>query len=344
MQGDLLEGPAASRDLWTTPSLACDLCWVISAAGRPSWRTKHPMLSSLVAGREDLAERVRTFWADGQTDTCYTEMLVLAHHGGALGETSPSALFSAMEAAVRTVPTDLELASESPEDRLLFLDRLRRLKASPDLVRSYIEMLAEVWDLADALWQPSRSRIEESGIQALRQIEQAGTIKTELVGGCETFRANLPSINTRFAAGHSVVVVPCLFFGNSLYLEFPGLILVGTGVDNHDLAARARTEPLARRLKTVADPTRLAILHYLSATPSTVGRLATSFGLAQPTVSMHVKSLARGRAHAAQCRTRGGRRPGRRAAPPCSGFRERGRRAGCVCRRPWLRPRARPDP
>jgi DNA-binding transcriptional ArsR family regulator len=86
-------------------------------------------------------------------------------------------------------------------------------------------------------------------------------------------------------------VIPCLFFGKGLYLEFPGLTVVGSGFRRDDAAARARTESLARRLKTVADPTRLALLHYLAATPSTVGDLATSFGLAQPTVSMHMKSL-----------------------------------------------------
>jgi DNA-binding transcriptional ArsR family regulator len=41
----------------------------------------------------------------------------------------------------------------------------------------------------------------------------------------------------------------------------------------------------------VADPTRLALLHFVAGTPSTVGDLAVSFGLAQPTVSMHMKSL-----------------------------------------------------
>ena len=48
---------------------------------------------------------------------------------------------------------------------------------------------------------------------------------------------------------------------------------------------------MARRLKAVADPTRLAILHSLAAAPSSVGELATLFRLAQPTVSMHVKVL-----------------------------------------------------
>jgi DNA-binding transcriptional ArsR family regulator len=291
MQSQESGTPPVTRDMWTTSSLACDLCWTISTIGRPSRWAKQPMLASLVAGHEDLAERVRTFWADEQTETCYTEMLVLAHHGGALRETSAAALFAAIAQAVPTVPTDLELASESPEDRAIFLQRLRLLKASPDLVRSYLALLAEVWALADALWQSSRARIEESGRRALRQIEGAGTINPDRAGECATFQAMLPSINARVDSGHSLVVVPCLFFGNSLYLEFPDLILIGTGVDHDDLAARARTEPLARRLKTLADPTRLALLHYLAVTPSSVGQLATSFGLAQPTVSMHVKSL-----------------------------------------------------
>jgi DNA-binding transcriptional ArsR family regulator len=66
---------------------------------------------------------------------------------------------------------------------------------------------------------------------------------------------------------------------------------VGVGLENHGALARARTEALARRLKTVADPTRLALLHFLATRPSSVSDLATSFGLAQPTVSMHIKLL-----------------------------------------------------
>ena len=58
-----------------------------------------------------------------------------------------------------------------------------------------------------------------------------------------------------------------------------------------DVVARARTESVARRLKAVADPTRLAILHSLATAPSTVGELAVLFRIAQPTVSMHVKVL-----------------------------------------------------
>jgi len=85
--------------------------------------------------------------------------------------------------------------------------------------------------------------------------------------------------------------VPCLFFGSSMYLELDGLVVIGTGVGQGDLAARARTETVARRLKAVADPTRLALLHSLATAPSTISELALMFRLAQPTVSMHVKVL-----------------------------------------------------
>jgi ArsR family transcriptional regulator len=74
-------------------------------------------------------------------------------------------------------------------------------------------------------------------------------------------------------------------------VEVSGLVVIGTGVGQGDAVARARTESVARRLKAVADPTRLAILHSLATAPSSVGELALLFRLAQPTVSMHVKVL-----------------------------------------------------
>jgi DNA-binding transcriptional ArsR family regulator len=280
-----------TRTLVSAPSLVCDLSWLISVALRPSWRPTFPLVSELLVDREELVERVRSFWGDSGPEICFTEMQVLAHHAGALGERSPVALWAALEGAVATVPTDLGLESETPEDRALFIERLERLKASPELVRSYIDLLREVWGPVDEMWQAAVPMLEKSGHSVVAQLE-GGRPLGDLVGeACETFQSMLGEINGRLDRGHPLLVVPCLFFGKSLYLEFPGLTLVGSGFERHDLGSRAVTEPLARRLKTVADPTRLALLHYLSAAPSTVGDLAVSFGLAQPTVSMHVKSL-----------------------------------------------------
>jgi DNA-binding transcriptional ArsR family regulator len=192
---------------------------------------------------------------------------------------------------VATVPTDLPLESESAEDRTIVNDRLLQLQRSPALVRSWLDLLRDVWEPVDEIWQSALPELEESGRRLVAQLE-GGRPLADLVGQhCESFESWLPQINRNLDSGQPLLVVPCLFFGQSLYLEFPGLTLVGSGFERQDFAARARTESLARRLKSVADPTRLALLHYLASTPSTVGDLATSFGLAQPTVSMHMKSL-----------------------------------------------------
>jgi ArsR family transcriptional regulator len=292
MTMDEAVAPSPRRTLLSAPSLACDLSWVLSVAVRPHWRPKFPTVSEHLARREDLAERVRTFWSDSGHDTCFTEMQVLAHHAGALEETSPPALWAALEGAISTVPTDIGLESESPEDRLIFLKRLERLKESPTLFRSYMDLLREVWEPIDEIWQPTIPLLREAGRQVVAEMESGRTLADVTRGeSCETFKASLGDITQRIDSGYPLLVIPCLFFGNSLYLEFPGLTVIGCGFVRNDAAARARTESLARRLKTVADPTRLALLHYLAGTPSTVGDLATSFGLAQPTVSMHVKSL-----------------------------------------------------
>ena len=66
----------------------------------------------------------------------------------------------------------------------------------------------------------------------------------------------------------------------------------GVWLDAH--AVRIRwdwPELLARRLKTISDPTRLAMLEAIRGAPYTVSDLATHFSLAQPTVSNHLKLL-----------------------------------------------------
>jgi DNA-binding transcriptional ArsR family regulator len=68
-------------------------------------------------------------------------------------------------------------------------------------------------------------------------------------------------------------------------------VLIGVRAEGSGAEARARTEVLARRLKTISDPTRLAMVEVLRSAPSTVSELAALFGLAQPTVSNHVKIL-----------------------------------------------------
>jgi DNA-binding transcriptional ArsR family regulator len=238
-----------------------------------------------------LAERVRTFWGESDDETSFTEMHILAHYAGALDVTDPDELWRALERGIPTVPLDLDVPSESHEELVLFADRLRRLKESPALVREYLGLLAEVWAPVNDMWQQWLPAMEQAGRHFVSQYERRLSLDVLITPGCDIFRERLPRITSDIQGGKPVNFVPCLFFGSSLYLDFPDLVVIGIGVGPGDEHSRVRTESVARRLKAVADPTRLAILHSLAAAPSSVGELATLFRLAQPTVSMHVKVL-----------------------------------------------------
>ena len=287
------------------PSLASDLAWLLLTATSPSVRTQYlervdasPPPASMCGGaalafddRPDLEERVSTFWGDTDDETSFTEMHILAHYAGALDATNPDMLWAALEQAIPTVPLDLHLPSESEEELSLFSDRFRRLKESPALVRSYLDLLAEVWAPVNDMWQQWLPAMEQAGRHFVSQYERRTSLDVLITPSCDILRERLPEIASDIAGGKPVDFVPCLFFGSSLYLDFPDLVVIGIRVGHGDEQARARTESVARRLKAVADPTRLAILHSLAAAPSSVGELAAVFRLAQPTVSMHVKVL-----------------------------------------------------
>jgi len=289
----ITEEASSPRDktVSASPSLATDLSWLLSVAARPSMQARYPNLAEMFKGREDLADRVRGFWGDSSEGMCFTEMQVLVQHAGAVRATDPDAVWAAIEDAVGTIPLDLAMPSESPEDRDVFIDRFRRLRQSPAFLRSYLAMLQEVWAPVDGMWQEALPILEETGRHVIAQYERGRSLESFIPRGCDILDERMPDILANVENGEPLLFVPCLFFGSSMYIEMSGLVVIGIGVGDDDVVARARTESVARRLKAVADPTRLAILHSLASAPSTVGELAMLFRLAQPTVSMHVKVL-----------------------------------------------------
>jgi DNA-binding transcriptional ArsR family regulator len=274
------------------PSLASDLSWLLCVASQPSMQARYPVVAEIFDGREELTTRVRDFWDDASQESCFAEMQILAHHSGAFCETDAETFWLAIERAVATVPLDLDLPSESPEDLEVYRDRFRRLRNRPELLAAYLQLLKDVWAPVDDMWHQALPLIEEAGQQVVAQYERGQTLEALIPTGCDILAARLPGIVADVESARSeLLFTPCLFFGTSMYLEFPGLVVIGTGVAMSDVSARAKTESVARRMKAVADPTRLALLHSLASAPSTIGDLAVLFRLAQPTVSMHVKVL-----------------------------------------------------
>ena len=174
---------------------------------------------------------MRGFWGEGSEGTCFTEMQVLAHHGGALDETDPDALWRAIEGAVASVPLDLDIPSESPEERETYMQRFGMLKESPELVESYLELLQAVWAPVNDMWQQALPLLREAGRHVVAQFEHDQALDVVVPTGCDIYRARVPSLLTDIAAGRvELLFVPCLFFGSSMYLEFSGLVVLGTGV------------------------------------------------------------------------------------------------------------------
>ena len=151
--------------------------------------------------------------------------------------------------------------------------------------------MGDAWEAMRASWQHTGLRCAEAESAVLRDRMARGTPWSELVLSECRLGDLLPHLVATLEPDGEVTIVPAFFTHKGLLLDLPGLVLVGTRADPSGPQARARTEGLARRLKTLADPTRLAIVDQLVAHPRTVSELARSFGIAQPTVSNHVKLL-----------------------------------------------------
>ncbi len=272
------------------PSLALDLSWCIHAAHSDYLRTAHPVLARLYDEHGDLLDRILSFWSDGMT--CCTEVQVMAHHAGAISVTDFSTFRSRIEATVRSISLDLELASESGEDRTRILTRLRRLQRSADLRRNYFDLLGELWSAVAPWWESEGApAVERTAADVRRTLDHGVTWYEVVTTQCPSFGEHLPEIVERSEHGVPIVLAPCALFGKGLYLELPGCILVGLGVHSAVQGARDRTEHVVRPLRALADPTRLAIFDYLKSGPVAVSEIAQAFNLAQPTISVHVKRL-----------------------------------------------------
>jgi DNA-binding transcriptional ArsR family regulator len=271
-------------------STAVELSWVLLAASRTQLCEEHPVLQALYAEDKTLARRVRSFWDDGVAD--FGEQLVLADRADVIAAAAADELLAGISSAAAKTSGELRLASEDGPDRAVFLQRLDKLRRSSRLRREYLTLLRDLWDQVDGTWQANgRQLVTLVSERYRRRLAQGANWVDIVVAGSEHLSSLLPDLVDRIAPVGSVMVVPSLFSGQGLLFDLPGGLLVGVRATAPHPGSRAMTERLARRLKALADPTRLAIAHGLVNGPMTVGEIAKSFGLAQPTVSNHLKVL-----------------------------------------------------
>ena len=290
------EAPAERRpDVAVAGSIAVELDWVLHAASQPSFRRDHATLGRVYDETPRLGERVRALWAAPETTTDgggSMELAVLAHHGGLLFTLDAEELLGRLEDLCVSAPVDLRLASETEEDRAALRNRLARLRSSAEARRAYAEVVRDVWSAIRPDWMRNGLRSVEAAVAARRQIQHRGAAWQEIAHSAHTPGDHLlGDLVASLPHDGIIAVVPAYFAHLGSLVDLPGMVLIGVRAEGSGAEARARTEILARRLKTISDPTRLAMVEVLRSAPSTVTELAALFGLAQPTVSNHVKIL-----------------------------------------------------
>ncbi|HUB69432.1 MAG TPA: metalloregulator ArsR/SmtB family transcription factor [Acidimicrobiales bacterium] len=288
------EPPGTLPTVVVSGSIAVELDWTMAAAWRPEFKRDHAVLGKAYEEFPELGQRVRAFWLPDEVTSCggSIELMILAHHGGLLFSLDPEELLGRLEELCANAPTDLRLASETPADREALLRRLNKLRSSPEARRGYVRLVRDVWSAVSADWERDGLLAVNISVAARHDLQRRGAPWREVANTdmhCDQGRMN--ELVAGATAADTIAIVPAFFAHLGSLVDLPGTVLIGVRADGSAAQARARTELLARRLKTISDPTRLAMLVALGTSPQTVSDLASHFSLAQPTVSNHVKIL-----------------------------------------------------
>lgn len=305
----LLVEPAQSGPvLQAQPSLAVEMEWALATTQRPEWARDHPELAQALAAVPGLTQQVAHLWpAHDLALSCggSLELMVLAHQGGLLFSTDADELLGRLEALARHSSAPAAMGSESDDDLRVIGERLRVLRESAQHRREYVRTIAEVWAAVGPLWESEgRVQVERAIARRQRLIDDGRTWREVLGDDLLPHREELTRLVGTMSADDELVIVPAFYTHLGLTLDLPGTLVVGVRLAPAD--PRMATEALARRLKAVADPTRLAIVAQLAHRPQTVTELAGRFDVAQPTMSNHVKLLRE--AGLVASRTQSGRR------------------------------------
>jgi DNA-binding transcriptional ArsR family regulator len=274
------------------PSLAVELEWALATSQRADWTRDHPGLSRVFSESPELVGRVAALWPQDLVLSCggSLELMVLAYRGGLLFSSSSEELLGSLDGLTRLSGPLPELASETDADRRVIEARLDLLKSSAKHRREYVRTITEVWDAVGPIWESMGRTQVDRAVKRRNQLIDAGRSWTEVLGSeLPMHRAELEGLIAAMESEDELAIVPAYFTHLGLVVDLPGVLVLGVRVQPAD--PRMGAEDLARRLKAVADPTRLATLGLLNGGPRTVTELARHFNVAQPTMSNHVKLL-----------------------------------------------------
>ena len=290
----ILNESSAGPRLGVHSSLAIEIDWALSSA---HWIGRHPVrpeVEDLYRRDPELREEVLSLWRPDEALSYagYLELSIIAHHGGMIFGPNDGHLVESLNQLCLDAPGDLVLASEKPEDRTRLLKRLDVLRTSAKRRKHYIEVVTRVWTALEPGWAQDGRPIVDAEVRTLQGQLARRPVWQEFVAACHCKSPEeIERLVGQIGPDGELAVVPAWFGHSGLIVDLPGLVIIGTEMLEADPTGRARSEQLARRLKAVADPTRLAVLSALARTDMTITEVARRFSLSQPTVSNHVKML-----------------------------------------------------
>jgi DNA-binding transcriptional ArsR family regulator len=286
----ILEDPpiASPTPILVQPSPVMELFGAVLALRTGNKHPEHPLFDPGNPRSAELARRVRALWP-GEA-SCLSELLIVAQAGGLLFEQDADKVLARLPEAAQLDIGEPTLASETAADRVELLGRLDQLRRRAGLRRRWVQLCADLWEEMRETWESEGLRHVQAACRRVRSRLAEGETVWDLDAHLLCWRDD-PEHDVTERVG---AVVPSYFLGGrKVLIDLPGLVVVGLRLDGDDEVAnlRQRATPLAERMKALSDATRLAILAHVSARPARITDVARSFGISQPTASVHFRVL-----------------------------------------------------
>lgn len=252
-----------------------------------------PWAQELMAERPDLAGRVRSLWPDGRylMRTGF-EILVMAQALDYLADPEADRFLADLPA----IPGKLlqtygwRPPEPLPDLELMMRERFEEL-TQPARMAEYSALLREVWDWIRPRWEEEgRVKVEGECLLFMNRAGHTAAWPDLLPPG---HPARLEAFSHLMASWDPVVVSPSFLARGLHFVAVRGRLFVGYGMlfESLSAAARERARELGPRLKALGDPTRLTLMAWIAKIGMGVSDLARMMGVAQPTVSEHLRIL-----------------------------------------------------
>lgn len=284
------------------PSAPAELAWILDLLTQTAPYAV-PALAELDASllpgcrsqRAPVMERAGRLWNDSLAGC--PELILAADQADCLSDGGVTRLLGWLTTGSGGRPvTDYELLTEPVADRDAIRARLRRLKDEVETRRTYRDLVAEVWRLAESVWESRGRRLAAEACGWWTTRLQAGASIQELVPPRHPLTyADRLGFEDIFSERDEFVLSPLYFcLSGGQVVDLTDRVHIAVSASDLLPVRKVRDAAfVADRLRVLSEPTRVHILIQLLSAPAGVMDVARTLKMSQPTVSGHLKVLQR---------------------------------------------------